>query len=419
MLSDIEILRNHRKTIKMNHSTVSYLDKSSSKISVIIPTYNRCPHPLKEGSNPLGWCLESLLAQKGREIGEIVIVDDASRDYTQEIVENFSERLSVPIVYIRNQKNIGSSLSRNKGVEKSKSDLIMFLDDDAIFLSEDAVFTVAYSFKRIEKEEHDVGAMHLPVYYRTNRFGDILSIKEILNIDYENSHIRCSTGSFPKERAELKQEDYFKGINIMKPLEVNNLAGVFLCKKRAFLDVGGFSDFFPTPALGEEHELAQRLTNKNYKIFFNPEPRSAVLHFRYGRKEDRFVPPFVQIYDNTVQFSLPLEKMLEESNTIREDTGNAVSVGKAMYSYVFGRMMIFSANDMSRSGFIERVKEEIIRDNRYAYSNKKINSQALREKICLNAIGNAEIKWATLHTIPATKQVLDKKRELIYQVGVL
>jgi len=254
-----------------------------------------------------------------------------------------------------------------------------------------------YSFKETEREENDIGAMHLPVYYRSNRFKNILPMKKILGIDYENARINCSTSSFPKERIELKGDDYFKGTNILKPLEVNNLAGVFFCKKESYLDVGGFPDYFSTPALGEEHVLAQRFTNSGYKLFFAPDPKLALLHFKYGRKDKEPVVPLTPVHENAVEFPLSLKEMIDYSRNVKVDTGNTVTVKEAMYSYVFGRLMIFSCNDLCKLKFIERIKDEIIENNKYVYFNQKINDRDLRERICLDAISAAETKSRSVH----------------------
>jgi len=302
------------------------IDEYPEGVSIVIPTYNRCPYPNDE-RNPLMWCISSIKQQTYEGI-EIIIVDDASTDktHTQMIQKRGEELNGIDLKYLRNEERKGSSISRNIGTSIASNEVILFLDDDCIFMSKDSMITTIYSFKETEREGNNVGAMHLTAYYRSNRFKNVLPVKDIWGIDYENTHIHCSTSSFPKERAEGKGDDYFKGTHILKPLEVNNLAGVFLCKKEAFLDVGGFSDYFPTPALGEEHELAQRFTKSGYKLFFAPDPKSALLHFKYGREDKEAVVPFGPLHHNAVEFPLSLKEMVDESRIVRDYTGNAVTV---------------------------------------------------------------------------------------------
>jgi len=369
----------------------------TNNVSIIIPTYNRCLYQNDE-RNPLMWCISSIEQQTFEGI-EIIVVDDASTDLTYAKMKQLCENPNgLNIKYVRNEERKGSSISRNIGARSASNELVLFLDDDCIFMSKDAVAAAIYSFKEMEREEHNIGAMHLPVYYRSNRFLDLLPMKEILGIDYENASIHCRTSFFPKERSDLKEENYFEGTTILRPLEVNNLQGVFLCKKQVYLDIGGFSDYFPTPALGEEHELAQRFTRSGYTLFFAPEPLYALLHFKYGRDEKDSVAPFVPLHDNAVEFPLSLKEMVEESRILRGDTGNAVSVEDGMYSYVFGRCMIFSDNVSSKRRFIRRVKAEFIENNGFVHFNQKVNDRGLRERICLDAINAAEIKYNDLWT---------------------
>ena len=117
--------------------------------------------------------------------------------------------------------------------------------------------------------------------------------------------------------------------------------------------------------------------------------------------------PFVPLHDNAVEFPLSLKEMVEDSRIVRGDTGNAASVEEGMYSHVFGRLIIFSDNDSSKRRFKERVKDEIIENNRYLYFNQKVNDRDLRERICLDAISAAEIKynalWTTMRNQKETK----------------
>lgn len=365
-------------------------------VSVVIPTYNRCLFQEDE-RNPLFWCISSIRQQSMDDL-EVIVVDDASTDFTHIKMEQLSELNSnLKLRYVHNEGRMGSSKSRNIGARLTGNELILFLDDDCVFLCKDALVAAAYSFREMERLEHDVGAMHLSVYYRSNRFKDILPVKEILGIDYENARIHCSTNSFPRERSRLGEDDYFEGTGLLRPLEVDNLAGVFLSKRRAFLDVGGFTESFPTPALGEEHELAQRFTKNSYDLFYSPEPTSAVLHFKYGRVDKEPIMQLVPVINNAVEQPLSLEEMIDESRILREDTGNVVTVMEALYSYVYGRLAIFKDNDLSKQKFVERVKDQIIEKNQYRYFNQKLDDRDQREKICMDAIGSAEKRSSATH----------------------
>ncbi|MFC1512091.1 glycosyltransferase family 2 protein [Candidatus Latescibacterota bacterium] len=85
-------------------------------VSVIIPTYNRAKYVLK--------AINSVLAQTYKEY-EIIVVDDGSTDNTQEVLEQYMDKIN----YIY-QDNKGGSIARNVGIKASNSEWIGFLDSD-------------------------------------------------------------------------------------------------------------------------------------------------------------------------------------------------------------------------------------------------------------------------------------------------
>ena len=92
------------------------------KASIIIPTYNRA-YILKH-------CLSHLLNQTTQDY-EIIVIDDASKDETAELISRFQ----IPdsrLKYIRLEKQVGPYVARNIGIEQAKSELIIFLDSDVL-----------------------------------------------------------------------------------------------------------------------------------------------------------------------------------------------------------------------------------------------------------------------------------------------
>lgn len=89
-------------------------------VSVIMPTYNKCKF--------LELTLEGF-AQQSYQDFEIVIVDDGSIDQTKEVVDSYSDRLKIVYFY---QSNKGRAKARNKALELSTGDFVVFCDDDRI-----------------------------------------------------------------------------------------------------------------------------------------------------------------------------------------------------------------------------------------------------------------------------------------------
>lgn len=95
-----------------------------NKVSVIIPTYNR-PTQLKDA-------VDSVLKQGLREL-EIIIIDDYSDEQYLSDVECMAQGNN-QITVVRNNQNLGAAASRNKGLELSAGEFVLFLDDDDILL---------------------------------------------------------------------------------------------------------------------------------------------------------------------------------------------------------------------------------------------------------------------------------------------
>lgn len=106
-------------------------------LSIIIPIYNIDNVFLRR-------CIESVMQQTLKEL-EIILINDGSTDINKSICEEYAMLDSRITLF--NQKNKGVSVARNKGMELSRADWIMFVDADD-YLSEN-ICEKAYS-KAIE-----------------------------------------------------------------------------------------------------------------------------------------------------------------------------------------------------------------------------------------------------------------------------
>ena len=94
------------------------------RVSVIIPTYNRC--------NMLEQAIQSVLNQTFQDF-ELLIVDDHSSDDTHKVVAAIDD---ARIKYIRHESNKGAAAARNTGIRNASCAYIAFLDDDDEWLPE-------------------------------------------------------------------------------------------------------------------------------------------------------------------------------------------------------------------------------------------------------------------------------------------
>lgn len=89
------------------------------KVSAIICTHNRDRY--------LGLAIDSLLQQDFSDF-EIIVVDNASTDQTRQVVE---ARHDVRVKYVY-EAVTGLSVARNTGAKAAQSEILAYLDDDAI-----------------------------------------------------------------------------------------------------------------------------------------------------------------------------------------------------------------------------------------------------------------------------------------------
>ena len=73
-------------------------------------------------------CIESILGQTFSDF-EIVIIDDMSNDKTTNMIKKFDDQR---IRYFRNEKWLGISKSRNRGLNYARGEYIFFTDGDCI-----------------------------------------------------------------------------------------------------------------------------------------------------------------------------------------------------------------------------------------------------------------------------------------------
>lgn len=140
------------------------------KCSFIIPVYNSEKYIKK--------CLNSILKQDSYNIKfEIIIIDDGSTDGTANIICDIQKKYPKIIRYYY-QKNLGVSISRNKGIKKSRGKYIVFVDSDdelsdSFFkiinttLKKENYDIIKTSVKCIERKKYD-NRFDVPIFEKLN-----------------------------------------------------------------------------------------------------------------------------------------------------------------------------------------------------------------------------------------------------------
>jgi len=234
-------------------------------ISVVIPTRNRAGH--------LSRPLQALARQSfPRERFEVLVVDNASTDNTQEVAAEFEKTFLH--FKLLSETQLGPARARNCGIRESVGELVLFLDDDVIpaprlleehWLAhqrhpESAILgRVTFPWEGTESPFRWV-VIHRPEYLQSFRFDD--------------------PGNVPF--------NHFYSCNVSLP-------------RSAFACVGLFDEGFRSYGF-EDTEFGYRLVRSEVRIVFNPQAEG--LH--------DFQRTFVQFAENRFQAGESFHRLLEK-----------------------------------------------------------------------------------------------------------
>lgn len=123
--------------------------REKNLVSIIVPVYN--------AERYLRKCIESLLDQTYTNI-EILLIDDGSTDNSLGICQEYMK--INPRVEVFSQENQGQGVARNRGLQESRGEYIMFVDSDD-WLETKALQTM---YDSLQEKEADIAIASL---YRT------------------------------------------------------------------------------------------------------------------------------------------------------------------------------------------------------------------------------------------------------------
>lgn len=99
------------------------MSKNRGLVSIVMPAYN-CENYVEESIN-------SIFAQTYQN-WELLVLDDGSKDNTLKVINELANKDS-RIKSKPNEKNLGVSATRNRGIEAASGEWIAFLDSDDIW----------------------------------------------------------------------------------------------------------------------------------------------------------------------------------------------------------------------------------------------------------------------------------------------
>lgn len=135
-------------------------------ISIIVPIYNVEKY--------LQRCIESLLVQTYKNI-EIILVNDGSTDSCADICNRYNIYDNIKVI---NKQNGGLSSARNKGIELSRGEFILFIDSDDWCEPN----MVEMMTKKIIEDQSDISICGYKIEYSKSKF----TIDKALNFKNES-----------------------------------------------------------------------------------------------------------------------------------------------------------------------------------------------------------------------------------------
>jgi GT2 family glycosyltransferase len=249
-----------------------------TELSIIITNFNSKQY--------LYNCIASITSDIGGTFEyEVIVVDDASNDGSQEMVrEKFPA-----VMLISNDKNIGYIASNNKGIKMSKGHLILCLNNDTV-IKKGAI----KGLMNLIKAHPDAGAVG----------------PKLINSDGTIQY-QCRR-SFP---SPLNSFLYFSGVSRLFPksrvfgaylmtyldddltVKVDALCGAAMMLKRDVIDSVGVMDegYF---MYGDDIDWCYRIKNAGWNIYYYPA--SEIIHYG-GRGGSRKMP-----YQNIYRFHMAM-----------------------------------------------------------------------------------------------------------------
>lgn len=207
---------------------------AAPSVSVIVPCYN--------GESHLRRCLEGLTRQAYPDY-EIVVVDDASTDGTLGVVK---ETAGVRIV--QNAENRGPAFSRNRGIEASSGEILVFLDADC------EVDDPAWLTRHVRLQAARPG---------TIVGGGIVGVGRGI-IARADSYCHWFTNIPHAKKRAVSLSTRRRRVRFSRHLVTTNMS----LTRRIWLEVGPFEEGLRT---GEDVEFCERAVSRGFALWLQPD----------------------------------------------------------------------------------------------------------------------------------------------------
>lgn len=218
-----------------------------TRISIVIVSWNV--------KDLLKKCLESIFKYRGDLNLEVIVVDNASKDDTIEMIKKEFPKVNV----IANNKNLGFAKANNQGILKSRSEFILVLNPDTEIL--ESTLKNMINFMEQNQPVGIAGCRHLnpdwTIQASVRRFPGFWPLFFIF------MKIAKIFPDIPSVKKYLAKDFDYKMTQV-----VDQVAGSFLMIRKKTIDKIGLFDenFF---IWFEEVDLCQRAKNAGWQVWYN------------------------------------------------------------------------------------------------------------------------------------------------------
>jgi GT2 family glycosyltransferase len=225
-------------------------NKGRIEVSIIVVNYNT--------RDILRDCLDSVYKQAKIIECEVIVIDNASRDGSVEMIKNFFPQ----VILIENPINRGFAAANNQGIRVAKGEYMLLLNSDTILL--DNAVKKSVEFADSHERAGIVGCRVL------NRDGTLqptcFMFPSLLNLVLL---VSCLNKLFYRSRFFGREQ--MTWWDRMDEREVDVVTGCFmLVRREGVRDVGLLDEQYFM--YGEETDWCYRFKKKNWKVFYTPVP---------------------------------------------------------------------------------------------------------------------------------------------------
>lgn len=221
-------------------------------VSIIIVNYNT--------KELLANCINSIYKNTSNVNFEIVIVDNASTDGSQEFIKkNFSD-----VLLIESDENLGFGKANNLGAKSASGDFLFLLNSDTILLNNAIFLFLDFYNKNKFLNIGCLGGLLVDQNGNSIHSSESFPLKRRIFFDIINNYFRGLFRSpFKRETLEFENKCYF---------EVDYITGADLfISKELFFKVEGFDPRFFM--YYEETDLQKKVSRLGLKRFIIKEPK--------------------------------------------------------------------------------------------------------------------------------------------------